>query len=142
MSLRLLSRSLRSATGRSLRPRQIAPLALVRHNSTSIEPVADIIERIANKSVKAALADIADYKEPSLQAALTEAIEKQTESIRWVQELLDETEGGGYIVPEAGLLNHAVEWGAIDDFGHVNNKVYLAWFESGKNFHGCCNDLY
>lgn len=51
----------------------------------------------------------------------------------WVQPLLDEKEGKGYnIAADAGLPNHGVSWGNIDSFQHVNNKVYLAWFETAR----------
>ncbi|KXJ92642.1 hypothetical protein Micbo1qcDRAFT_232373 [Microdochium bolleyi] len=31
-----------------------------------------------------------------------------------------------------GLLNHAVTWGDMDSFGHVNNTVYNKWAESAR----------
>lgn len=50
----------------------------------------------------------------------------------WVQNLVDEHEGKGYLVSEAGLPSLGVSWGELDAFQHVNNKVYLAWFETAR----------
>ena len=37
--------------------------------------------------------------------------EADLQAATWIQDLLNKTEGGGYIVPKAGLLGHPVAWG-------------------------------
>jgi hypothetical protein len=39
-----------------------------------------------------------------------------------------------YRLEFGGLVNHDIFWGDMDTFGHVNNVMYLKWFETGKNF--------
>lgn len=105
----------------------------VRYNS-SLATSAQLVERLARTSVRAALAKTAGEvpKSESVENALATAIEAEAGNVRWVQELLNKTEGGGYIVPEAGLLNHNIFWGDMDTFSHVNNVMYLKWFETGE----------
>lgn len=50
----------------------------------------------------------------------------------WIQELVDKTEGKGYDVANAGMKSHKVAWGDHDSFNHVNNCVYLKWFETAR----------
>lgn len=50
----------------------------------------------------------------------------------WIQKLVDETEGKGYSVKDAGMKSHKVAWGDHDCFNHVNNCVYLKWFETAR----------
>lgn len=58
--------------------------------------------------------------------------QKLSKDIEWIQQLLDTTEGGGYLVSRAGLLGQNITWGDHDEFGHVNNVVYLKWFEAAR----------
>jgi len=37
-----------------------------------------------------------------------------------------------YRLESGGLVNHDIFWGDMDTFGHVNNVMYLKWFETGK----------
>lgn len=37
--------------------------------------------------------------------------EQDIQDIKWIQELLDKTEGGGYMLKHAGMLGHSVAWG-------------------------------
>lgn len=50
----------------------------------------------------------------------------------WIQDLLNKTEGGGYIVSNAGIFAMPVAWGDLDTFKHVNNVRYLKWFEEAR----------
>ncbi|CAN6657879.1 hypothetical protein TRVA0_030S00782 [Trichomonascus vanleenenianus] len=52
--------------------------------------------------------------------------------VEWIQDLLNKTEGGGYIVGNAGIFGQKVAWGDLDSFQHVNNVVYLKWFETAR----------
>lgn len=43
-----------------------------------------------------------------------------------------EKEGSGFLLEYGGLISHDIFWGDMDTFSHVNNVMYLKWFESGK----------
>lgn len=84
----------------------------VRYNSLLSTP--ETIEKVARNAVKNAVRGKSDNitsESQDVEKSLSEAILKETETIKWIQELLDTTEGGGYIVPEAGLLSHNIFWG-------------------------------
>lgn len=57
---------------------------------------------------------------------------RHNSSTAWIQELVDKTEGTGYDVANAGMKSHKVAWGDHDSFNHVNNCVYLKWFETAR----------
>lgn len=44
----------------------------------------------------------------------------------------DKTKNNHYLLQYGGLVNHDIFWGDMDTFGHVNNVMYLKWFETGK----------
>ncbi|KAG5361214.1 hypothetical protein CJU90_2592 [Yarrowia sp. C11] len=67
---------------------------------------------------------------PTLQTRFQSTVKPQAPV--WIQNLLDEHEGKGYLLADAGLPSQGVSWGEIDSFQHVNNKVYLAWFETAR----------
>ncbi|KAF5098855.1 hypothetical protein DV451_003206 [Geotrichum candidum] len=39
-----------------------------------------------------------------------------------------------YRLESGGLVNHDIFWGDMDTFGHVNNVMYLKWFETVNYF--------
>lgn len=44
----------------------------------------------------------------------------------------DKTKNNHYLLEYGGLVNHDIFWGDMDTFGHVNNVMYLKWFETGR----------
>lgn len=87
-------------------------LNLVRNKSTAT-PTPDLVDRVARNAIKAALRKNpgVELDAESVESALADALVQESENVRWVQDLLDTTEGGGYIVSEAGLLSHNIFWG-------------------------------
>lgn len=55
-----------------------------------------------------------------------------SEKLEWISELLNTSEGGGYDLNKAGILGQTISWGEQDVFQHVNNVVYLKWFENAR----------
>ncbi|KAG5354801.1 hypothetical protein CJU89_6595 [Yarrowia sp. B02] len=66
------------------------------------------------------------------KVARAPTLARNNSSTAWIQELVDKTEGKGYDVANAGMKSHKVAWGDHDCFNHVNNCVYLKWFETAR----------
>lgn len=69
---------------------------------------------------------------PSISSVIDQRAAKQKEDAVWMEKLLKETEGGGYILSQAGMFAEPVTWGDHDTFDHVNNVRYLKWFETAR----------
>lgn len=90
--------------------------------------------RVLISPLKTAVRFQSRVSEAALQArqAVEQKSLKLAEDVNWIQQLLDSTEGGGYLVSKAGILGQNVAWGEHDEFSHVNNVVYLKWFETAR----------
>lgn len=82
-----------------------------RPNSTS--STIELINRVSKTAVRDALKSTpgVSLSVETMETAFQTAIKKELDDVQWIQELLDKTEGGGYIVPEAGILAHKIFWG-------------------------------
>lgn len=112
----LPARSLRSVKPSLSAAFSCAPtlqLKTFQHRNISSNSTPDLLNKIARSAVKKALASNlkSEIDGQQVESALSEAIKKEAETIKWIQDLLNSTEGGGYIVPEAGLLSHNIFWG-------------------------------
>lgn len=99
-------------------------------SKNSPESSSKLMSRIAKAATSTAInTNINQNKD--VAEAFEASVKEQLDTVQWIQELLDKTEGGGYIVSNAGLLGHDIFWGDMDTFSHVNNVMYLKWFETG-----------
>lgn len=88
-------------------------LGAFQRRNLSSNGTPELINKVARTAIKNALASNpgSDANAEQVETALSEAIKSEAETIKWIQDLLNSSEGGGYIVPEAGLLSHNIFWG-------------------------------